>query len=59
MRNHYISAMLAEKINQKSDYIKQKGITDTHCQQLIIECLTKWDSGMTKKDFEDILLDKL
>lgn len=60
MRNHYISAMLAEKTDQRSNYIKQKGITDIHCQQLIIECLTTWgNNGITRKEFEDILLEKL
>lgn len=56
--NFHISAKVAEKIEQKSKYIRDRGIDDNYCRKIIIEYLKKFKTGR-RNDFEDILLDKL
>jgi ATP-dependent DNA helicase RecG len=54
----YISAHIAEIIDKKAQYIKNKGFDDDFYKQLIIEYLTQFGSGK-KKDFMGLLLSKL
>jgi ATP-dependent DNA helicase RecG len=56
--NIYISAQIAEIIDEKAQYIRNKGFDDDYYKQLIIEYLTQFGSGK-KKDFMELLLGKL
>lgn len=56
--NLHISASVAQITDQKSDYIKMRGIDDSYIQKMITEYLTKFEVAK-KADFEKILLDKL
>jgi len=56
--NYHISAKVAKATGEKADYIKQRGIDDGYCQTMIVEYIRKFGKG-TKKDFEELLLDKL
>ena len=54
----FISATVAEALDQKAQYIKNKGFDDQYYKQLIIDYLNKWGKGK-KSDFEKLLFDKL
>jgi ATP-dependent DNA helicase RecG len=54
----YISAHVAEIIDDKAQYIKNKGFDDDYYKQMVIEYLTRFESGK-KKDFMELLLSKL
>jgi ATP-dependent DNA helicase RecG len=54
----YVSAQVAEIIDEKAQYIKDKGFDDDYYKQLIIEYLTQFGSGK-KKDIMSLLLGKL
>lgn len=56
--NFYISSKIAVAIDEKADYIKQRGIDDAYCQKIILDYLDKFKEGK-KADFENVLLDKL
>lgn len=56
--NLIISAKIAESLDQKAQYIKNKGFDDAYYKQLIIDYLKKWQKGR-KADFDKLLLDKL
>lgn len=56
--NLIISAAVAESLDQKAQYIKNKGFDDVYYKQLIIDYLKKWEKGK-KADFEKLLIDKL
>ncbi|MEE0109909.1 MAG: hypothetical protein UEP57_03340 [Oscillospiraceae bacterium] len=45
-------------MDQKAQYIKNKGFDDAYYKQLIIDYLKKWEKGK-KADFDKLLLDKL
>lgn len=56
--NIHISAKVANETDQKSEYIKMRGIDDSFVQKMIVEYLEKF--GEAKRvDFEKIVLDKL
>lgn len=56
--NFHISVSVAKATDERGTYIKQRGIDDDYCQKIILDYLTKFNSGK-KEDFEKILLDKL
>jgi ATP-dependent DNA helicase RecG len=56
--NVYISAHVAEIIDEKARYIKNKGFDDSFYKKLIIEYLEQFDKG-TKVEFTKLLGDKL
>lgn len=56
--NLIISAAVAESLDQKARYIKNKGFDDAYYKQLIIDYLKKWEKGK-KSDFDELLIDKL
>jgi ATP-dependent DNA helicase RecG len=56
--NIYVSSMVAEIIDEKAQYIKNRGQSDQYYKQLILDYLRKWHKG-TKKDFIELLADKL
>jgi ATP-dependent DNA helicase RecG len=56
--NTYISAQVSEIIDEKAQYIKNKGFDDDYYKQMIVEYLTQFGSGK-KKDFMGLLLSKL
>lgn len=58
MPNLIISASVAETLDQKAQYIKNKGFDDAYYKQMILDYLKKWEKAK-KSDFEDLLLDKL
>jgi ATP-dependent DNA helicase RecG len=43
--NLIISATVAESLDQKAQYIKNKGFDDAYYKQLIIDYLKKWEKG--------------
>ena len=56
--NVYISSMAAEVIDEKAQYIKNKGQSDQYYRQMMIDYLQTWGKG-TKQDFRELLFDKL
>lgn len=56
--NYHISANVALVTGDKVGYIKKRGIDDSYCQKMIVDYLNKFITG-TRKDFENLLLDKL
>lgn len=58
MPNLYIAAPIAKSLNQKTEYVKNKGFTDKYYKDLIIKYLKQWQTGK-KADFVKLLKDKL
>lgn len=58
MPNIYISAKVAESIDKKGQYIKNKGFEEEAYKKWIVNYLEKFKKGQ-KKDFVDLLQDKL
>ncbi|MDO5593084.1 MAG: putative DNA binding domain-containing protein [Bacillota bacterium] len=58
MPNLYISANIAERLDQKAQYIKNKGFDDQYYKKLIVNYLETWGKGK-KSDFVALLSDKL
>jgi ATP-dependent DNA helicase RecG len=56
--NVFVSAAVAEIINEKAQCIKSRGQSDQYCKQMIIDYLEQWGKG-TKQDFLTLLGDKL
>ncbi len=56
--NLYVSSRVANKTNEKTDYMKLRGIDDEYCKKMIVDYLKRFKSGM-RADFEMMLLDKL
>lgn len=56
--NYHISSNVASITGEKAGYMKQRGIDDKYCQKMILDYLNKFKQG-TKKDFDELLLDKL
>jgi ATP-dependent DNA helicase RecG len=56
--NIYVSAKVAEIIDEKAQYIKNRGQNDQYYKQMIIDYLKQWGKG-SKKDFIELLGDKL
>lgn len=56
--NFYISASVADKTDQKTDYIKQRWFKDSYYKNMILEYLTKYKTA-TKQDIENLILDIL
>lgn len=56
--NLHISATVAQKTDQKADYLRLRGITDDYMKQMIIDYLKKFGTG-SKSDFERLLIDKI
>jgi ATP-dependent DNA helicase RecG len=56
--NIYISAQVAEIIDEKAQYIRNRGQSDRFYKQLILDYLAQWEKG-TKADFVKLLIDKL
>lgn len=55
--NYFISSTVAEITNQKSDYMKLRGINDDYCKKIIIDYIKKFKTAK-KADLEEILLEK-
>jgi ATP-dependent DNA helicase RecG len=49
---------VAKQIDQKSEYIKQRGFKDAHYKQMILEYLDKYKTA-TKQDIDKLVLDIL
>jgi len=58
MPNIYISASVAETIDEKAQYVKNKGFDDKFYKELIINYLKQFGSA-SKDDIRKLLLDKL
>jgi ATP-dependent DNA helicase RecG len=56
--NVYVSSYIAEIVNERAQYIKNKGQSDQFYKQMIIDYLKQWGKG-TKKDFMELLSEKL
>ena len=56
--NVYVSAMIAEIIDEKAQYIKNKGQNDQFYKQMIIDYLKQWGQGK-RSDFIGLLGNKL
>jgi len=56
--NLYISSTVAIATNEKSNYIKMKGIEDDYAQTIIIEYLSQFNKAK-RSDLEDFLMEKL
>jgi ATP-dependent DNA helicase RecG len=53
----YISAVIAEIIDEKEQYIKNRGQEDSFYQKMIVDYLKKWGKGQ-KNNFIKLLSDK-
>ena len=58
MPNLYISVNVAERLDQKAQYIKNKGFDDQYYKKLIVNYLETCGKGK-KSDFVELLSDKL
>jgi ATP-dependent DNA helicase RecG len=56
--NFHISAGIAERTEQKADYIKIRGFKDDHYKDMILEYLDKYGSA-SKEDIDNLILDIL
>jgi ATP-dependent DNA helicase RecG len=56
--NFHISGSVAKTINQKTEYIKQKGIDDAYRKKIIRDYLKQFEKGK-RRDFDKLLLTKL
>jgi len=56
--NIYVSAKIAEIIDERAQYTKNKAMDDKYYIDLIIKYLIKWKKG-TKSNFVELLGDKL
>lgn len=56
--NIYLAAPVAKEIDERAQYIKNKGFDDEYYKKLIIDYLKKWGKGK-KKDFVKLLFNKL
>lgn len=54
----FVSASVAETLDQKAQYIKNKGFDDQYYKKLILDYLKTWGKGK-RSDFNHLLLDKL
>ena len=54
----YVSATIADLINERAQYTKNKAMDDKYYMDLIVSYLQQWGSG-TKRDFMKLLTDKL
>ncbi len=58
MPNIYVSATVAETIDEKAQYVKNKGFDDAYYRNLILNYLEKFGKA-SKEDIRKLLLDKL
>ncbi len=56
--NFHISVSVAEKTEQKADYIKARGFKDDHYKAMILEFIDKYGSA-SKEDIDKLVLDLL
>lgn len=56
--NFHISISVAEKTEQKADYIKTRGLKDEHYKAMILEFIDKYGSA-SKEDIVKLVLDIL
>lgn len=56
--NFHISSVIAERTDQKADYIKNRGLKDQHYKDLILEFIDKYGSA-SKEDIDKLILDIL
>lgn len=56
--NFHISVSVAEKTEQKADYIKARGFKDDHYKAMILEFIDKYGSA-TKEEIDKLVLDLL
>jgi ATP-dependent DNA helicase RecG len=56
--NYHISSEVAEKTNMQAEYIKTRGLKDSHFKKLILEYLDKYKQA-SKEDIDKLLLDIL
>jgi ATP-dependent DNA helicase RecG len=56
--NYHISAAVAEKTEQKADYIKVRGFKDDHYKSMILEYIDKYGVA-SKEDIDSLVLDIL
>lgn len=58
MPNIYLSANIAKTLEQKEQYVKNKGFDDEYYRNLIVKYLQEYESG-TRENFRILLIDKL
>lgn len=56
--NFHFSHGVAEKVDQKAEYIKNRGFKDQHYKDLILEFIDKY-GGASKEDIDNLILDIL
>lgn len=56
--NYFISAKVAEWTSQKADYIRNRGLSDKHYQQLVLEYLQKYGQA-TRQELDKLILPTL
>lgn len=56
--NFHFSSSIAENVNKKAEYIKNRGLKDQHYKDLILEFIDKYGSA-SKEDIDKLILDLL
>jgi ATP-dependent DNA helicase RecG len=56
--NFHFSLGIAEKTDQRAEYIKNRGFKDVHYKDLILEFIDKYGSA-SKEDIDNLILDIL
>lgn len=56
--NYFIAEKIAEKTNQRAEYIKNRGFKDLHYKNMILELIEKYGSA-SKLDIDKLILDIL
>jgi ATP-dependent DNA helicase RecG len=56
--NYHISAQMAEKTEQKADYIKVRGFKDEHYKDMVLEYIDQYGTA-SKEDIDRLILDIL
>lgn len=56
--NFHISQKVAEKTDQKADYIRNRGFKDQHYKDMILEFIDKYGAA-TKEDIDKLIIDLL
>lgn len=58
MPNIFVSASVVETVDEKAQYVKNKGFDDDFYHKLIVNCLKKFGKA-SKEDIRKLLMDKL
>lgn len=56
--NLFVSSKIASVTDEKSKYIKYRGLDEAHCQELVVSFIKQYGQD-SRKDIDNLLIDKL